>query len=88
METNFNFNDTLKIQKQIESLLENARDIYMLEIPKEKSDKMSTFSSVSSAPEIILIDSKISCAVQEYDFIKSLFLKQHVRKFSLLFRAS
>jgi hypothetical protein len=88
METNFIFDDCLKIQKQIEQLLENAREIYISEIPKGKSDKGSTFSSVSSAPDIVLIDSKIERAIQEYDFIKSLFPKQNVRRFSLLFRAS
>jgi hypothetical protein len=88
MEASFNFDDCLKIQKQIEGLLENIRDIYTSEIPKEKLDKLSTFSSVSSAPEIVLIDSKIERVVQEYDFLKSLFLKQNVRKFTLLYRAS
>jgi hypothetical protein len=29
METNFIFDDCLKIQKQIEQLLENAREIYI-----------------------------------------------------------
>lgn len=50
METNFNFEECFKIQKQIEGLLENIREIYTSEIPKEKLDKLSTFSSVSSAP--------------------------------------
>lgn len=88
IETNFNFEECLKIQKQIEGLLENVKEIYVSETPKEKIDKLSTFSSVNSAPEIVLINSKIERVVQEYDFLKSMFHKQNVKKFTLLYRAS
>jgi hypothetical protein len=56
MNNSFSFEQCPKIQKQIDQLLENVRDIYINEIPKVKEEKIKEISLTS---DLKLIDTKI-----------------------------
>lgn len=49
---------------------------------------MASISTVHSVPEIIIIDSKIERARQEFSFFKTLFPKQNIKGLNLVYRAS
>lgn len=85
LETNFSVKECQKTLITIEQSIENIRELYMIESKKEKMSFSTNPTESFGINDIVGFDSKIT---NEYDYIRSLFPKQNIKKMTLLFRAS
>ena len=71
--------------KSIEQSLERIKDLYMVESKKELMSFSTNATSSFGMNDILGFNSKIT---QEHDYIRSLFPKNQIKSFNLLYRAS